>query len=133
MILLDTHVAIWVATNDKALGSRSRALLGNLPEEIEIAVSAISFWEISLLIARRRFASTKSASELRAGLLATRVIELPLTGPIAIAAVELERLHGDPADRFIIATAIAHDATLMTADRALLRWRHTLKRQNASK
>jgi PIN domain nuclease of toxin-antitoxin system len=42
-------------------------------------------------------------------------------------------LHGDPADRLIVATAIVHGATLMTADRALLRWRHPLPRQDASK
>jgi PIN domain nuclease of toxin-antitoxin system len=57
--------------------------------------------------------------------------ELPLTGEIAILAGELEGLHGDPADRFIIATAIAHDATLVTADNRLLQWRHGMRRHNA--
>ena len=133
MILLDTHVAVWMATNNEALGPTSRALLEGASDKVELAVSAISFWEISLLAARGRFVSSKSTSELRADLLMTRMVELPLTGSIAIAAVELEHLHGDPADRFIIATAIAHNATLMTADRALLRWRHALKREDASK
>ena len=58
-------------------------------------------------------------------------IELPLTGEIAIIAGELEGLHGDPADRFIVATAIAHDAMLLTADDRLLQWRHGLRRHNA--
>jgi PIN domain nuclease of toxin-antitoxin system len=58
-------------------------------------------------------------------------VELPLTGEIAIAAAELEGLHADPADRFIAATAIAHNATLMTADDRLLRWRHGVRRHNA--
>jgi PIN domain nuclease of toxin-antitoxin system len=133
VILLDTHVAIWIATNDQALGPKSRALLERSLAEDELAISAISFWEISLLIGRGRFKSAKGSSELRADLLATRVVEAPLTGAIAIQAVALENLHGDPADRFIIATALAHDATLMTADRALLRWRHSLKRYDASK
>jgi PIN domain nuclease of toxin-antitoxin system len=53
------------------------------------------------------------------------------TGEIAIVAGELDGLHGDPADRFIAATAIVHDATLVTADERLLRWRHPLRRQNA--
>jgi PIN domain nuclease of toxin-antitoxin system len=60
------------------------------------------------------------------------VRELPITGDIAILAAGLD-LHGDPADRFIVATAIAHEATLITADRTLLRWRHKLSRQNAAK
>jgi PIN domain nuclease of toxin-antitoxin system len=54
-----------------------------------------------------------------------------LTGDIALRAVELENLHSDPADRFIAATAIVHDATLMTADESLLAWRSKVRRQNA--
>jgi PIN domain nuclease of toxin-antitoxin system len=42
-------------------------------------------------------------------------------------------LHGDPSDRFIVATAIAHDATLLTADQRLLEWRNQLSRQNAAR
>lgn len=57
--------------------------------------------------------------------------ELALTGEIAILARELDGLHADPADRFIAATAIAHNAALITADDRLLRWRHSLRRHNA--
>ena len=59
--------------------------------------------------------------------------ELPLTGEVAILAVELNNLPGDPAARFITATAISHGATLMTADAALLGWPHSLRRIDASK
>ena len=72
-----------------------------------------------------------SVRELRLQLLSQGTAELPPTGEIGIAAAELDSLHGDPADRFIAATAIAHDATLITADEKLLRWRHPLRRQNA--
>jgi len=57
--------------------------------------------------------------------------EIALTGDIGILASELEGLHSDPADRIISATAIVHDATLVTADERLLRWRHKLRRLNA--
>ncbi len=69
---------------------------------------------------------------MRADFLNTGVVELPLTGGIALLSVGLEDLHGDPADRFIVATAMTHSATLMTADDKLLRWQHDLARQNAS-
>lgn len=133
MILLDTHAAIWITTNNEALGRQSRALAEHALAEKKLVVSAIGFWEIALLVAKRRFAIWKSANILRDELLGSGVIELPLTGDIAILAVELQNLHGDPADRFIAATAIAHDATLVTADQRLLRWRHKVKRQNATK
>jgi PIN domain nuclease of toxin-antitoxin system len=70
-------------------------------------------------------------AELRSELLETGVVEIALTGDIALLAVELKNLHGDPADRFITATAIVHDATLLTADARLLRWRGKVKRQDA--
>jgi PIN domain nuclease of toxin-antitoxin system len=84
-----------------------------------------------MLIARGRLRALQSAGEQRAKLLTAGIRELPVTGDIAILAAELEGLHGDPADRIIAATAIAHDAMLMTADDKLLRWRHRLKRQHA--
>jgi PIN domain nuclease of toxin-antitoxin system len=59
--------------------------------------------------------------------------EIPLTGEIAIIAVGLEALHNDPADRFIAATAIAYDASLMTADERLLTWRSKVKRIDAER
>ena len=47
-----------------------------------------------------------SVRESRERLLKQGIIELPLTGEIAVLAGELDSLHGDPADRFIAATAI---------------------------
>jgi PIN domain nuclease of toxin-antitoxin system len=132
VIVLDTHVALWIGTN-AALGRQSRKLVEQAFAEDGLAISAISFWEISLLIAKKRFITQKTATMLRTELLDTGVVELPLTGSIAIRAVELDNLHGDPADRFIAATAVVHDAILMTADRLLLKWRHKVVRQNASR
>jgi PIN domain nuclease of toxin-antitoxin system len=47
-------------------------------------------------------------------------------------AVRLDLPHKDPADRIITASAIAQDATLITADSKILQWEHALKRHNAS-
>lgn len=133
MILLDTHAALWMANAEQPLGKHSQTMVQEALGEGQLAVSAISFWEIALLAAKGRLALTHTASELRTELLNTGVLELPLTGDIAVLAVGLDTLHGDPADRFIAATAIARDATLITADRVLLRWQHKLRRQNAAK
>jgi len=130
VILLDTHAAIWLAI-DQGLGKQSQRIADKALADDRLAISAISFWELAMLIAKRRLRAVKSANEQRMKLLAAGIRELPLTGEIAILAAELENLHGDPADRIIAATAIAHDAMLMTADANLLRWRHRLKRQDA--
>ncbi len=133
MILLDTHSAVWFVTNDKSLGNRSRKEAIAALQENQLTISAISFWEIALLITKGRLGSLDSANEVRKKILDAGIGELPITGALAILAVELKNLHGDPADRFIAATAITHDATLMTADARLLRWRHAVRRQNAAK
>jgi len=131
VILLDTHAAVWLASDDPALGQKSRSIALAARTENQLAICAISFWEIALLAAKHRLEMHRRPAELRADLLDTGVIELALTGDIALLAVDLKTLHGDPADRFIIATAIMHDATLVTADARLLRWRGRVKRQNA--
>jgi len=131
VILLDTNAVIWFGADDKSLGRTSRRQADAALARAELAVSAISFWEIALLISKGRLKVLAPTAILRSQLLGAGVNELPLTGDIALLSVELENLPNDPADRFIAATAIAHNATLMTADAALLRWQHPLPRQNA--
>ncbi|HWX83778.1 MAG TPA: type II toxin-antitoxin system VapC family toxin [Xanthobacteraceae bacterium] len=131
MILLDTHVALWSTIDSDSLGKRCRRIIRQALAENQLAVSAVTFWEIALLVAKGRLRWPLSANEARRVMLSEGAIELPLTGEIAILAGELEGLHADPADRFIAATAIAHDATLVTADDRLLQWRHGMRRHNA--
>jgi PIN domain nuclease of toxin-antitoxin system len=130
VILLDTHVAIWVITSTQ-FGRRSMSIVKKALADGDAVVSAISFWEMAMLIAKRRLRSAKSATDQRAKILTSGIGEISLGGEICILAGELEHLHADPADRLIAATAIVHNAMLVTADDKLLRWRHTLRRQNA--
>jgi PIN domain nuclease of toxin-antitoxin system len=131
VILLDTHVALWFAVGSDSLGRQTRRVAREAAAQSRLVVSAISFWEIALLIAKRRVRSLDSAGTTRRLILDAGVNEVLLSGEIAVLAAELEGLHADPADRFIMATAIANDATLVTADERLLRWRHGVRRHNA--
>jgi len=131
-ILLDTHAAIWLATDDSSLGKRSRGLIDTATQEGELAICAISFWEIAMLVAKGRLQCLLPVEELRNLLLQSGIVEIPLTGDVALLSASLD-LHGDPADRFIAASGIVHRATLITADDRLLKWKNALKRQNAHK
>jgi PIN domain nuclease of toxin-antitoxin system len=122
VILLDTNAAIWLALDSPDLGRRSRRLVAKAAQDGQLAIGAIK---------KGRLRRPNSIGELRHRLLSSGTTELPLTGEIAISAGEPEGLHNDPADRFIAATAIIHQATLMTADDRLLRWRHPRSRENA--
>jgi len=84
-----------------------------------------------MLVNRGRLTVEPSVDEWRLRVLSLGVQEIPLTGDIAIAAVRLPDLHKDPVDRFIVGTAVATGATLVTADDRILRWPGTLNRHDA--
>jgi PIN domain nuclease of toxin-antitoxin system len=110
MLLLDTHALIWVVMDSPRLGkiARRHAARG-------AHVSAITFWELEMLAEAGRIRLGMSVSEARDVVLRTNVAEVPIDGVIAMTAARLG-MHGDPGDRFVVATALTHGATLMTAD-----------------
>ena len=133
MILLDTHVLIWLATGERSLGRQSKTLYERAAADGAVAISVMSYWELGMLVTKGRLEASHAPSHYRDRLRETAVKELPITGDIAMLTPSLQSLHGDPADRFIAATAMTHGATLLTADRNLLDWRNPLPRQNAAR
>lgn len=131
MILLDTHVLLWAASDDRKLGRKTRNMIDRRWANGELAVPAIAFWEVGLLEARGRVSLSTPVRAWRDAVLTAGAVELALDGNVALRALDLAALHDDPADRFIVATALAHEATLVTADERLLEWRHSLERQDA--
>ncbi len=133
MILLDTHALIWLNLGLPQLGPRARQAADEALLEGRLAVSAVSFWEVAVLVQRRRVELEKSTDRWHQELLRSGLIEIPLDGKIAIEAMGLPDLHGDPADLFIAATAIIKEARLITADRRLLNWSGALECLDARK
>lgn len=129
-VLLDTHAMLWLTSESPRLGRRARQLAMGALAEQRLCVSVVSFWELALLMLRGRVESAVNASAARGEILGTGIQELALTGPAAVLSATLD-LHPDPADRFISATAVVHDALLITADERLLGWHHPLKRHDA--
>ncbi len=95
------------------------------------AVSAISFWEIAMLLGKGRLEISWAVEALRRYLLDHSLNEIPVDGDIALRAGLLTDLHGDPADRIIVATALAGHR-LVTADRQLLEWPGKIQRLRAT-
>jgi PIN domain nuclease of toxin-antitoxin system len=119
-LLLDTHVVYWLWVGDThRLSSRALDAVG---EAEELAVAAISWYELALLFERRRIELVATTARAALGSMAERVITVPLSWPVAERAAELEREQAfprDPADRLIFATASVQSMRLVTADGAM--------------
>src|ERR671918_3164509 len=113
------------------MGSSARHLADAVIVTGDLAISAISLWEIALLVRKERLRLEQSLGVWRRDLLGRGVIELPLGGATCIAAAQLEYFHADPADRMIVATVQELGATLLTADEKILAWPGRLDRRDA--
>ena len=117
LIVLDSHVVVWWASGSRPLGRRATVALRDAPR---LGIPTIVFWEISLLVRKRRLDLGMPVREWAAKIQEIpRVEALPLTADVALLADALD-MHADPVDRFIVATAISHQVALVSKD-ALLR------------
>ena len=130
MILLDTHILIWQEQGDLRLGPLTRRAIARALQEGRAAVCAISFWEIGMRVQKGRLDFLLDLSAWRQDLLNMGLIEIPVDGSIAARAGLLPDIHGDPADRIIVATALGGHQ-LVTADGKILGWPGPLKSMDA--
>ena len=115
MIVLDTHIWLWWVNNNLDLLGSARQ--ETLQESEQLAVCTISCLEIAWLDQHQRIVLPQSKADwFQKALSGSGILLLPITPTIASIAVELPEHHRDPQDRLIIATAIVHDADLMSAD-----------------
>lgn len=115
MILLDTHVWVrWLVPGDQPL---PRALSDLIDLEDDVCVSAISHWEIAYLQKRGRLSLPLDIQDwLREATVGSDIRTLDLTPGIAVRSAALTDVHRDPADRFIIATALETHCRLLSLD-----------------
>ena len=116
MIILDTHIWLWWVNRDAAMLGANRKELIEAADTV--AVSAISCFEVAWLGRHGRIVlPCDRGSWFEKALQGSGIMLLPITPQIAGMAVDLPEHHSDPQDRIIIATALAHEGQLMSADR----------------
>jgi PIN domain nuclease of toxin-antitoxin system len=116
VILLDTHVLIWLASEPGMLSKKAAAAIRKASHQGGIAISAITLWELAWLATHGRIVIGGTA-EAFVDRITSRTAILPITPKVAVLANQLPPTYpGDPCDRLIGATAIAEGIALITKD-----------------
>jgi PIN domain nuclease of toxin-antitoxin system len=123
-LLLDTHAAVWITEGLPIASAATEAMDAAYRAGHAIFVSAISAWEVGLLVARNRIGLSARPERWFQKVLALPGVKLAeLTPDILIYSSFLPGdPPRDPADRIMIATARDIGATLVTRDRLLLKY-----------
>ena len=120
-MILDTHVLVWLLGGDARLGATARQKLEQAASRNALNIAAITPWEIAMLVQKGRLALGQDVGAWIAAALKLPGLSLvPLLPEITVDSARLPgEVHGDPADRMIIATARHLGVPLATADRAM--------------
>lgn len=125
VVLLDTHAVLWWQAESGQLSNRARKRIEQASNRL---VSPVSFWELAMLIEKGRVQLDRpTAAWVNDFLSNDRVAVSELTPAVAVRAAELASFHGDPADRMIVASAIAAGVPLVTKDGKIRDWARASK------
>lgn len=119
MIVLDTHAWIWFVDAPDMMRAQTVNMIRDAADTQQLAISCISSWELLMLEAKNRLKLEVPASVWIERCEKTGLFRfIPVDNAITRYSVNIS-LHGDPADRFIAATAYYYGATLVTRDKKL--------------
>jgi PIN domain nuclease of toxin-antitoxin system len=127
VIVLDTHALIWWVNGDPQLSANAKkAIESELSAEGQVLISAISAWEIAMLVAKGRLALTMDIDDWLETVASIEGVSfVSVDTDVAVQSVRLPgEFHPDPADRLIVALARHHSVPLVTADDKIREYRH---------
>ena len=122
MILVDTHVVVWLAFDPSQLSGKARGAIDHARRNGDgLAISDITLLELATLVSKGRIRLDISLESFLAEVEA-RFIVVPISGRACVVAFGLPPAYPkDPADRIIGATALVEGLALLTADREIRR------------
>ncbi len=128
-ILIDTHILIWMITASDKLSKEAVELIQQAVPERRMLLSAISLLEITMLVQKKRLQfSTPVRMWLERALTTPGLSLVPLSPKVLIESCLLPgKVHGDPADQMILATARIENATLVTRDQNIIKYAKSQK------
>lgn len=118
MVLLDTCVLLWLASEQSALTERVKKTL--LDHAGNLYISSISAFEIAIKVKKGKMELPLPPTEwIQDALRLHGIEEIPVNAEIAAASATLPDIHNDPCDRIILATARVHNMPIVTADKTI--------------
>ncbi len=119
MILLDTHIVVWLAFEPDKLSKHAREAIRAAHRQGGLAIAGITLLELAWLAEKGRI-ETVLSTESFVRLCASKMTVLPITPEIAARAVSLpDSYPKDPQDRLIGATALVEGVELVTHDKSI--------------
>jgi PIN domain nuclease of toxin-antitoxin system len=120
LILLDTHVVIWLASDDRRVSSSAKAAIDETRQAGSgLAISDFTLYEVSLFFRKKQIGLVITLESFLSEV-EQRFVVLPITGQVCVSALSLPASYPkDPADRIIGATALVRGIPLVTADRQI--------------
>jgi len=124
VILVDTHVVVWLAFAQQKISNSARMAIDDVRRDAKgVAISDITLLELAALANKGRLSLSISLESFLQEV-ERRFVVLPMTGRVCARAVTLPSTYPkDPADRVIGATALVEGLSLLTADRGIRRSR----------
>jgi PIN domain nuclease of toxin-antitoxin system len=110
-LLLDTHIYLWVVTDDPKLSKAARKLISDADD---VFVSSASIWEASIKAGLGKLDA--DINQLVSAIEESGFSELPVRAVHAAMVRDLPDIHRDPFDRLLVAQAMCEPLRLVTAD-----------------
>jgi PIN domain nuclease of toxin-antitoxin system len=122
VILVDTHVAAWLALEPSRISRKARAAIDDARASATgLGLADISLWELAMLVSKGRIRLTVSLESFLTEI-ENRFVIVPLRAQVCVRALSLPAAYPkDPADRIIAATALVEGVPLLTADHQIQR------------
>jgi PIN domain nuclease of toxin-antitoxin system len=126
VIVLDTHTLVWWVNGDESLSKKAKAAIDLELDGGHIIVSAISAWEIAMLVKQEKLVLSMDVESWLATVAKIEAVRfVPVDVEIGVKSVELPgEFHKDPADRLIVATARKLAVPLITKDEKIRGYAH---------
>jgi PIN domain nuclease of toxin-antitoxin system len=122
-VLLDTHILVWARQDPSKLNKRQRDVLHRIQaKEGRAAISAITLWEIGMMMAKKALKTKASLPSLLSEVESSPWLQvLPLNAAVAAESLAIRpNLKTDPADWMIVATARVFRLPLLTSDKRII-------------